>query len=172
MLKELHAADAEAHYWITELGVITRNDNVTRPDKHESASDTPALYGGDGRLWHITPPFAKADVDFLFASHLRLGASARKPAPSANGSEFGHLLIRVLFTQIMPSRKMWTIGGKNNDFDGVVLGSKIKSVVQFIQQACVLRVASLWPVQYNPRDMLGGGFVQYGLEFLHNASLF
>src|SRR5581483_1559631 len=171
VLEEFDAADAEAHDRVAKLGVVTGDDNVTGPDQHETAGDTATLHGSDGRLGDVTPTFAKADIDFFLPRHLRFGTGTRESAPRPDRSELGHLLVRILLTQIVTRREMRSVGGEDNDFDIVILRGEIEGIVQFIKQAGILRVARLRAIEDDTGDVLSRRLIQNGLELFHGDSL-
>ena len=43
----------------------------------------------------------------------------------------------------MPRRKVWAIGIQHNDFYRIVLGGKVKSIIQLIQHGFVLGISNV-----------------------------
>jgi len=77
MDEEFVAVHAKGHHRIGKLRVIARDDDVERPDQHESARNCLALNSHDDRLGQVAPAPAEAEIDLLLARHMALRARVR-----------------------------------------------------------------------------------------------
>src|ERR1700730_14265979 len=141
--QQLDARAGHAQHRVGELRVVGGDDEVAHAREHEAGRGTSTLHGRDRRLAEVADPDAAVEVHDLLVSELAFrGVAHRGP----------RVVAREDLLEVVTGREVLAFGGEHHHPHVVVVVGEVERRIELVEQARVLRVRGLGPVQRDRAD--------------------
>ncbi len=136
---------------VGEDHVVGSDDQVAGPHQHQSGGVDRPVHLGDRDLAEVPPPQRVLEVVVPLLEHAALGADPGGAVHLVRGV-VGVVLERRLRAHVVARREHRARSPEDHDAARVVLLGPLERLVELDQQAAVLGVAGLRPVEEDPYD--------------------